>query len=262
MLSYRNQWDNSEGFVYTTAPTKQHRKSSDTYSDVIGVGHFLLDASMDPTNPYNHKNNKAYIDKAMANDEWIPTFTTVGPHQVRLKYKKPADILETDGVSAPLRQFKFSDINFKTSKTPKGFKSTVHEVTTKDGDGTYLLFKSKNGYSRFSGGSVVFIFEDRYGNTITRDFAGSLNSIQQEGASIQKQYNLEPGELTIGYHDVGSFSAKPKADNNNVLKADQWKGYNNNGWTGGALLIPTSQPLSPKENRSQMERMFPNTYNQ
>ena len=40
------------------------------------------------------------------------------------------------------------------------------------------------------------------------------------------------------------------------------KGYNNNGWIGGALLIPTSQPLSRKENRSQMERMFPNTYNQ
>jgi hypothetical protein len=262
LLSYRNQWDNSEGFVYNTAPTKQHRKSSDTYSNVIGVGHFLLDASMDPTNPYSHSNNKAYIDKAMANDEWIPTFTNVGPHQIRLKYKKPADILETDRVNAPLRQFKFSDINFKTSKTPKGFKSTVHEVTTKDGDGTYLLFKSKDGYSRFSGGSVVFIFEDSYGNTITRDFAGSLNSIQKEGSSIQKQYGLKQGDLTIGYHDVGSFSAKPKADGNNVLKADQWKGYNNNGWTGGALLIPTSQPLSPKENRSQMERMFPNTYNQ
>ena len=241
LLSYRNQWDNNEGFVYRTAPTKQHRKNSDVYKDVLGVAHFLLDASVDPRNPYSHRNNETYIRTAKANDEWIPAFENVSDNEVRLKYKKPKDILETDIVSAPLRQLKFSDINFNSSQTPKGFRSTVNEVTTKDGDGTYLLFKSRNGYSRFSGGSVVFIFEDKYGNSIVRDFAGSLNTIKKEGDSIQKQYKLKPGELTIGYHDVGSFSAKPKADDNNVLRADQWKGYNNNGYTGGALLIPSKR---------------------
>ena len=196
---------------------------------------------MDPRNPYSHRNNESYIRRAKANDEWIPAFENVSDNEVRLKYKKPEDILETDIVSAPLRQLKFSDINFNSSQTPKGFRSTVNEVTTNDGDGTYLLFKSRNGYSRFSGGSVVFIFEDKYGNSIVRDFAGSLNTIKKEGDSIQKQYKLKPGELTIGYHDVGSFSAKPKADDNNVLRADQWKGYNNNGYTGGALLIPSKR---------------------
>ena len=241
LMAYRNQWDNNEGFVYRTAPTKQHRKNSDTYENVLGVAHFLLDASVDPKNPYSHKNNISYIERARANNDWIPAFENVSDNEVRLKYKKPEDLLETDIVSTPLRQLKFSDIDFKTNQTPVGFKKSVREVTTKDGQGTYLLFKNRDGYSRFSGGSVVFIFEDKYGNTIVRDFAGSLNSIQREGNSISKQYELEPGELTIGYHDVGSFSAKPKADSNNVLKADQWKGYNNNGYTGGALLIPASK---------------------
>jgi len=238
LMAYRNQWDNGEGFVYKTAPTKQHRKDSDEYEGVLGVAHFLLDASVDSEYPYSHKNNAAFIENAIANDDWIPAFEQLEGNRVRLKYKKPDDILETDIVNTPLRQLNFSDIDFKTDQTPKGFKSSVHEVTTKDGDGTLLLFKNKDGYSRFSGGSVVFIFEDKYGNVIVRDFAGSLNSIQKEGNSITKQYNLKPGQLTIGYHDVGSFSAKPKANKNNVLKAKQWEGYNDAGYTGGALLIP------------------------
>jgi murein DD-endopeptidase MepM/ murein hydrolase activator NlpD len=263
LYTYRNQWDNNVGFVYKTAPTKQHRRYSDEYTDVKGVAHFLLDASVDPKNPFSHKNNIAYIKKAKANNDWIPTFTKYSDDMVLLKYKKPADILETDIVNTPLRQLKFSDINFKSNQTPRGFKKTVREVTTKDGDGTYLLFKNKDAISRFSGGSVVFIFEDEYGNAIVRDFAGSINAIQSEGNSITKQYNLEPGELTIGYHDVGSFSAKPKANKNNVLKASQWSDYNDNGWTGGALLIPTTNVLNEASTKydKEMSRMFPNTYN-
>ena len=249
--------------MYKTAPTKQHRRYSDEYTDVKGVAHFLLDASVDPKNPYSHKNNIAYIKKAKANNDWIPTFTKYSDDMVLLKYKKPADILETDIVNTPLRQLKFSDINFKSNQTPRGFKKSVQEVTTKDGNGTYLLFKNKDAISRFSGGSVVFIFEDKYGNAIVRDFAGSINAIQAEGNSITKQYNLEPGKLTIGYHDVGSFSAKPKANKNNVLKASQWSDYNDNGFTGGALLIPTTNILNERANTydNQMSRMFPNTYN-
>jgi hypothetical protein len=256
LLAYRNQWDNNKGFVYVTAPTKQHRKNSDRYENVIGVAHFLLDASVDPQHPYNHRNNIGYIKKAKANNEWIPTFKTWSNNQVLLKYKKPEDIEEGDIVSAPLRQYKFSEINWGKTKTPRGFSPTIKEVTLNDGQGTHLLFKNRGSYSRFSGGSVVFIFEDQYGNTIVRDFAGSLNSIKKEGQSITKNYNLKPGELTLGYHDVGSFSAKPKANDNNVITADQWRDYNNNGYTGGALLIPTSQPTL-----DYMERMFPNTYN-
>ena len=141
-------------------------------------------------------------------------------------------------VVTPLRQMDFDNINFNKTQRPEGFKKGINEVTTKDGKGTYLLFKDRDGYSRFSGGSVVFIFKDEYGNTIVRDFAGSLNGIKNEGQEIKKEYKLKPNELTIGYHDVGSYSAKPKANKYGILKSSQWEGYNTAEPTGGALLIP------------------------
>ena len=84
---------------------------------------------------------------------------------------------------------------------------------------------------------MVFIFKDKYGNTIVRDYAGSLNGIENEGLQLMKDYNLKGNDLTIGYHDVGSFSAKPKSVNGK-LSSKQWEGFNDAGVTGGALIIP------------------------
>jgi hypothetical protein len=200
----------------------------------------LLDASANPIKPYSHEFNKSFLQKAKDNNDWIPTFQTVdaSSDRVRLVYKKPDELTDADNVYAPLRQMKFSEINFSNTKTPKGFKTGIKEVTKNDGEGTYLIFKNRDGYSRFSGGSVVFIFKDKSGNTIVRDFAGSLNQIEKEGLDIQKQYNIKSEDLTIGYHDVGSFSAKPKANSKGELKTSQWNGFNPEAWTGGALLIP------------------------
>ena len=55
--------------------------------------------------------------------------------------------------------------------------------------------------------------------------------------NIVKNFKIAPEKLTLGYHDVGSFSAKPKAANG-VIDTEQWAGFNNAGMTGGALLIP------------------------
>ncbi len=241
LLSYRNQWDNSEGFRYLATPVKKDRKSTDEYSDVIGVGHFLLDASASKSKPYSHEYNKAFIDRALKNNDWVPTFTNEDGDYVRLKYKKPNEITKSDKVITPLRQMTFDNIDFSKTQTPSGFKKGINEVMTKEGKGTYLLFKNRDGYSRFSGGSVVFIFKDKFGNTIVRDFAGSLNQIENEGINIQKQYNIKPEDLTLGYHDVGSFSAKIKANAEGKLKSKQWEGFNNEDWTGGALLIPKTK---------------------
>jgi len=241
LLSYRNQWDNSEGFRYLATPVKKDRKSSDEYSDVVGVGHFLLDASASKSKPYSHEYNKAFIDKAIKNNDWVPIFTNEEGDYVRLKYKKANEIAKSDKIITPLRQMTFNNIDFSKTQTPSGFKKGVNEVMTKDGQGTYLLFKNRDGYSRFSGGSVVFIFKDKFNNTIVRDFAGSLNQIENEGINIQKQYNITSNDLTIGYHDVGSFSAKIKANEEGKLKSKQWEGFNNEGWTGGALLIPKTK---------------------
>lgn len=238
LLSYRSQWDNNEGFVYIATPTRKDRTHKEEYSNVRGVGHFLLDASAVPGKEYQHEYNAAFLRKAKENNDWIPTFTPVSGNKVRLKYKKPNEITKEDKVVAPLRQFKFDNIMFDNTRRPEGFEDPIKEVLTKDNQGTYLLFKSKDGYSRFSGGSVVFIFKDKYGNTIVRDFAGTLNNIKDEGKAIKEQYELKDNDLTIGYHDVGSFSAKPKADSSGVLKSSQWYDFNFEPMTGGALLIP------------------------
>jgi len=238
LMSYRSQWDNEDGFKYIPMPVKQDLpKGGMKVSGVLGVGHFLLDASVAKGAVYSFEYNKAFLEKAKKNDHWIPAFKRLEDGNVLLKYKKPADITKEDIVVTPLRQFKFSDIAFDKTQTPAGFQKGIKEVKTKDGKGTYIIFKDRSGYSRFSGGSVVFIFKDKYDNTIVRDFAGSINQIENEGIMIQKNYNLEPGELTIGYHDVGSFSAKPKSKAGEI-SSKQWQGFNPGGMTGGALLIP------------------------
>ena len=245
LLSYRSQWDNSKGFEYIPAPVKRDLPSGGMkISGVVGVGHFLLDASA-AGKTYSHEYNKKFLERAKQLNHWIPTFTRMKNGRVLLKYKKFNEINQKDIVLSPLRQFNFSDIDFSKTQTPSGFKNSVKEVKTKDGKGTYLLFKSRDGYSRFSGGSVVFIFKDSYGNTIVRDFAGSLNQIENEGINIKKAFNLKDGDLTIGYHDVGSFSAKPKAKEG-VIDTEQWDGFNNEGMTGGALLIPIDGNTSSK----------------
>lgn len=238
LLSYRNQWDNKEGFEYIATPVKKDRSGKEEYRNVKGVGHFLLDASVADGKTFKWDDNESYLRDAKKNNEWIPAFTRVKGDRVKLQYKKPNELTKKDIVVTPLRQMKYDDIRFDVVDRPIGFQKGIKEVKRNDGQGTYLIFKNRDGYSRFSGGSVVFIFKDQYGNTIVRDFAGSLNGIENEGINIKKEYKLKPGELTIGYHDVGSFSAKPKADSSGTVRSSQWEGFNNSGVTGGALLIP------------------------
>jgi hypothetical protein len=181
-------------------------------------------------------------------DKLLSDFKAAGPYDENNPSQKHIDIaknyarqqkMQSQRIVAPLRQYKFDDIKFNETKKPDGFTSGIKEVKTKDGQGTYLIFKDRNGYSRFSGGSVVFIFEDQNGNRVVRDFAGTLNNIENEGMQIQKDYKLKPGQLIIGYHDVGSFSAKPKADAAGNLSTDQWADYNTfNNSSGSALIIP------------------------
>jgi hypothetical protein len=238
LMSYRSQWDNSKGFRYIPVPVKQGLPAGGMkIKGVIGVGHFLLDASM-AGNTYSHEYNKAFLRKAKEKNDWVPTFTKNSDGSVNLKYKKANDVVNvSEIVVSPLRQFKWSDIDMSKTGTAVGFQSSIKEIKTEQGAGTYLLFKNRDGYGRFSGGSVVFIFNDSHGNTVVRDFAGSINQIEKEALNIVKTFKIAPEKLTLGYHDVGSFSAKPKAANG-VIDTEQWAGYNNAGMTGGALLIP------------------------
>jgi len=273
LLSYRNQFDANKGFTYVTAPVKKDRTNKEVYNNVEGVGHFVLDASPSLEHPYIHSNNFAFLNKAIQNNDYIPIYESTGKKgEVKVSYKKANDIdpkilnkiteasnniskSSSEGerqaiadkvtpflygqktkIISPLRQMKFDEIRFDKTQSASGF-SNAKEVKKSNGDGTYLIFKDRDAYSRFSGGSVTFIFKDKKGNTIAREFAGTLNNIENEGISIKKEFGLKDNELTLGYNDVGSFSAKPKAKNN-VLTSQQWSGFNNENPTGGALIIP------------------------
>jgi hypothetical protein len=58
---------------------------------------------------------------------------------------------------------------------------------------------------------------------------------------IIKDENLKKEDLVIAYHDLGSFSAKPKARKNKTLNSYQWSDFNNNGYTGAGLAIPSQK---------------------
>lgn len=278
LVSYRNQWDNSKGFTYINTPAKgSDRKRTQTYNNVEGVGHFILDASPLRGHTYMHGNNFNFISKAIENDEYLPVYENIpGPGgKVNMKYKKPSEMTEEElsalnkfkeynnkaissganrnlvasqyakaidddrfKIVSPLRQLGFDDINFDSSKHATGFKK-ARVVTTNDGKPTYLLFtnQNKDAYGRFDGVTVSFIFKDKHGNTIVRDYTGPVKGIQEEGKSIKEKYGLKDGDLSVGYHDVGSFSGKPKAKDGK-LSVSQWDGFNDEDGTGSALIIP------------------------
>lgn len=255
LLVYRSTWNNKDGFEYVPGPNNSQSKDAKKVTGVIGVGHFLLDASLYDGKEYSHPNNKQFLEQAKKNNDYVPAFTRLGNGNVRVTYKRASDVKEGDIVISPLRQFKVSDIDWATVGPVKGFKSPIKEVKKKDGTGTYLLFKTKDGYSRFSGGSVVFIF-NKNGNEIVIDYAGSVNMIQKESERIANDYAVSQNDITLGYHDLGSFSAKPKA-RDNVISSDQYSGYNNEAFTGGSLLIPLPpQPPISVSKQALSDKIF------
>ena len=57
------------------------------------------------------------------------------------------------------------------------------------------------------------------------DVSGSVNTIKSVGDEISKKYGVNPKDLQFLYHDMGSYSAKPKS-HNGVLSNEQWENYN------------------------------------
>jgi len=198
--------------------------------------------------------------------------------------KKVEQVLEDPNILTPLRQYRFGDIMWnKTpskrrpdSKTLSGgdmvYRSSVEKLLkpgvpnpyregiTKDEKGnslnkrgTYLFWTPASGdatYGKYNGGSVVFIFEHK-GETFSRDFAGSINDIRDEGFGIAKDYGISPNDITIGYHDVGSVSGKTKSENG-AITAELSQRVNANG-------IVTSAVYQPIENKILVSEKAPTT---
>ena len=274
LIMIRNQFFNDNGFDYIPGSIKSRSKSGDKYENVIGVAHFMIldDQGVDLTNKTSDKElemqsslfKKQRIGRDIKSTDFVPVFKKNSDGSVNLKYKKASEVSKNDITITKLNQYKLSEIDFDSKADGRNFgfmSGTVFGLKTKSGkDVPSLLFTTagKDAYSRFSGGSAVFIFNDNKGNLIVRDFSGSINMIKKEGENIAKQYGLSPNDITIGFFDAGSYTGKPAAKKG-VVVYDQYSGYNTlHPNSGGALIIPSEGNKSLKENAVSKEDVSAN----
>jgi LysM repeat protein len=253
LLSAVNLFDNDKGFDYVVSP--KVKEGIKTFKNVKGVAHFLMDSDITPnqkyTEPYIEKGNK--VVKSAVKEKFIPNIGTnpsdyvmyyknLDGEHVNVKYGQLKDKNKYEGYDQiKVRSVPFSDLDFN-KKTNAGFLKKASYIGTHDGKQTSIITDpdSNDVFGRFSGGSGVFYFkEPKTGKTLSMDVSGSVNTIKSVGEGITKKYGVNPKELQFLYHDMGSYSAKPKS-HNGVLSNEQWQNYNTNnkGYSGAALMYP------------------------
>lgn len=234
-------------------PAKRHgtSKVGDKYPNTLGVGHFILDA--DYTDGYQHGNTKNSIAATLRDNKpaGTPGSTVTDPYMsvyennedgsITLKYIPISKLSPDDKIGSHLRQYKYSDIdwNSRSASAPAGFMPNIRSLMTKDGKQTSLLFpgnmaRGKDFYGQFGGTSAVFL--DRNSNMAVST-AGSINHIASIGKWLMDTYNINPDNLIVAFHDLGSFSAKPAA-RDGATHFDDYSEFNFGPETGAALLIP------------------------
>ena len=250
-LMYAYTFDLRQGNDYVPIKNVGNSKLTDKYENVEGIAHFILDADL--TSGYQHEYTKNYVNQQLKSkkpiaspgssveEAYVPVVEKRN-NLVNVTYKPQSQVTKNDNVPSILRQYRFTDLEWdKPGKTSPGgnFKETVSGLLTKDGNETTLIYptadKNKESYGKFGGASVVFIIPEK---NIAIDFAGSIKQIKQMGEKLSQQYRINLNNLIIGYHDIGSFSAKPAANSKGELKFSQWSGFNPEPFTGGALAIP------------------------
>lgn len=259
LFMYRNQWFNDVGFEYLATPSNstRDRVGQMTYNNTVAVAHFyIMDDTGGDLSRYTSaeklqeardvfKKRIGTYDVKLT--DYVPVFKFMprneqGENIVKLQYKIASELTNDDIAITKLLQWKFSDIDWDSKV---GLYDASYCLTTKSGAKAPSFTFSRNpkgrdSYSRFSGSTIVFIFNDQKGNTIVREFTGPLNAIKAEAESIMQTFNVEPEDLTLGAFDAGSYSGKPKAKSN-VLDTNQWDGFNKiHPNAGSALVIPIS----------------------
>lgn len=252
-MSYINIFDNSKGFNYV--PTARIQKDS-IYSDVQGIAHFLYDydattdtyaQQSESLNRVGNKKNSLEAVKDYRNVKGStvtnPYFTVIEKNDdnktVNIKYKRASEITSKDKLADSLRQYKFTDLDWKgtTSAKSQGFNNTVAALPTTSGNPSQFIYAKglgKDAYGKFGGGSVIFLIN---GKDVAIDFAGSINQIKSQGEALIKEFNIKPEELVIAYHDLGSYSAKPN-DKDGKIDSKRYSKFNTNLETGAGLAIP------------------------
>lgn len=272
---FYNKFDRKKGFNYVPIKNVGNSTGKEAYN-AKGVAHYLLDADISGDSKYNEENyakDKTYMHKNSYNfikqtintskpqgnpgstvsDPFIALYKKNSDGSVNVTYEPLSKIKKENKlqdwnpgnevykgykIMSPLRQYKLSDIDWGSDKQAPTFQNKVRTLTTKDGSPTYFIFHKdrgqKDGYGKFGGLSVVFLSNKK---DFAIDFTGSINEIKDMAYKITKEYNIPENELIIGYHDLGSFSAKPKSKDGK-LSFNQWSGFNNAKYTGGGLAIP------------------------
>jgi len=253
LLSAMNVFDNDKGFDYIVSPKVKEGKK--TFNNVKGVAHFLMDSDITP----NQKYTTSYVEKgnnivksAQAGkftpylgtnpDDYVMYYKNTGNDKMNVKYGQLKDKDKYKGYEQiKVRSIPFGELDFNNKKSA-GFAKRASYIGTLDGKQTSIITdpESNDVYGRFSGGSGIFYFkEPKTGKTISVDVSGSVNTIKQVGEELSKKYNVDPKQLQFLYHDMGSYSAKPKS-HNGVLSNEQWENYNSNnkGYSGAALMYP------------------------
>lgn len=268
---FRNVWDNDQGFNYIVGNkalevTKGNAPS--TFNNVETVAHFLRDSDILPNQqfaPDQWKVGKWHIMKSTTPGKALSTSGLDKPDAYRMlykqdadgtyniKYKRYKDLTEQEKKEYQhdlvVQSHSFADIAWDKEGKSTGYSVKSKFVPTVDGS-TSIPYKDKDSFSRFSGGSVIFQFTDPKTNKrISVDFAGSVNAMHKEGQRLIKMYNLDPKKLDLMYHDMGSYSAKPKALNGK-LDYNQWLNYNqqNQGFSGAPLIIPKTSAGNSENN--------------
>ena len=253
LLSAMNVFDNDKGFDYIVSPKVKEGKK--TFNNVKGVAHFLMDSDITPnqkyTDSYLEKGNNT-VKSAQAGkftpylgknpDDYVMYYKNIDDSKMNVKYGQLKDKDKYKGYEQiKVRSIPFGELDFNNKKSA-GFAKKASYIGTLDGKQTSIITdpESNDVYGRFSGGSGIFHFkEPKTGKTISVDVSGSVNTIKQVGKELSKKYNVDPKQLQFLYHDMGSYSAKPKS-HNGVISNEQWENYNSNnkGYSGAALMYP------------------------
>lgn len=230
-LKFRYSASNSDPIKVNAYSTRKNRNNK---TEVPGKGTLLHFLDEDPLTGFQHANTKSFYKNQKPDDFVGVLEESKNGTFLKIVPKKEAS---TTAKKFLIRQTKFDNIDFNTTKPDSNFKGHTYWTDKKTGKATIPISigKDANDYNKTSGQAVIFIFkyndEIRYVN-----FANSPNAIRAEGERIKKEYKLKNGDLTIGLSDAGSFSAASRSNNNKITNAELMSNYyNTSGDTGAGL---------------------------
>jgi hypothetical protein len=254
MGRYVNTFSNWKGQEYI--PTKnvgEWKKDKTTQYPSSQMAHYLLD--IDLTTGYQHRYSKNYIESqkkgesitkgSTLKEQWLPVYEKLPNGNVRIKYKTNKELTKDDKIAAPLRQYKFGDLDWN-SDIKSSWNKSSSALKTKTDEETRIIKSGKDmsGYGQFGGGSFVLISKRKNGEVVVRELAGSVQDLKNQAEDLAKMTGQNVNEVVVGHHDVGSWSAKPSSKNkkmgySNIPKKskNEFHSYQED-YTGAGLAFP------------------------